>query len=243
MMRIITAVLLLLGVVISADLHAASVSIDKYPTSIKAGDSVDVVVRWSDVPTDKGYVLRIQLENWDVSPGVLIMKDIETFSESGAKVITMDIPKKTPKASGCRILAVFLSKIDEWDDVLVVAETPKDISIGGLLDISGYPKIVQAGTTISFDVSWEGIPTNQDLKLVYQLENWDVKPGIVYYKEITNFKQKDSVTVELDVPQNARAAEGCRIVAAFISKTEGWNKTFTVARTEKSITLEKAVTE
>ncbi|MDP3979870.1 MAG: hypothetical protein Q8Q33_00495 [Chlamydiota bacterium] len=240
MRKALTSAIALFAIFSCADLFAASVSIDKYPTSIKAGDTVDVVVRWAGVPTDKDYILRIQLENWDVNPGILILKDVEKFSESGAKVITVEVPKKTPKASGCRFLAVFLSKTDEWDDVFAVSETPKDVNIGGLLDISNYPKSVKAGTTVSVNVSWEGIPTNEDLKLVVQLENWDVKPGIVYYKEVNDFKTTGSMTLDISVPQNARDASGCRFVVAFISKTEGWGKTFTILRTDKDVSLEKA---
>ena len=217
--------------------EAASLVIDKFPSGVRAGDTIDVQLSWTGVPTDKDYVLRVQLENWDVNPGICIFKDVEKFSETGSLVVTLDVPKNTNKGQGCRILAAFLSKSVEWDDVLVVATTEKAINLGSLLNISNAPVEVQGGQEASVDVSWEGVPTNEGYKLVVQLENWDVKPGMLYLKEITSFQAKGSEKVKVSVPGNARAVAGCRFVAAFISSTEGWNKVFAVDRTEKNVSV------
>jgi hypothetical protein len=241
MRKFIFAILGLVLGFISSEGYAASVVIDKYPTSVRAGDKVDVQITWSGVPKDKDYVLRVQLENWDVNPGICVFKDLEKFGESGTEVITLDVPKNTTKGSGCRILAAFLSKSAEWDDVLVVAESQKNINVGSLLAIQDYPKEIQAGQDVTVDVAWEGVPTNENYKLVVQLENWDVKPGIVYLKEVTSFKAKDNQKVTISVPANARGANGCRLIAAFISQTEGWNKVFSIDRTEKDVTIKVAV--
>jgi len=224
----------------SSQAFAASLVIDKYPTSVKAGDTVDVQVTWSGVATDKDYILRIQLENWDVNPGICIFKDIEKFSESGSLVVTMDVPKNTTKGAGCRILAAFLSKSAEWDDVLVVSTTEKNVNVGSLLNIHDVPAEVNAGQDVNVGVSWDGVPTNEGYKLVVQLENWDIKPGILYMKEVTNFPAKGDQKVAITVPANAREAAGCRVVAAFISQTEGWNKVFSIDRTEKNIAIKAA---
>lgn len=240
MKRLILALMSLAIGLVASQSFAASLVVDKYPTNIKSGDTVDVQVTWSGVPTDKDYVLRIQLENWDVNPGVCVFKDVDKYPANGTQVVSMEVPKNTPKAAGCRFLAAFLSKSAEWDDALVVVTTDKNVNVGSLLSITNAPKEVQAGSDVTVGVSWEGVPTNENYKLVVQLENWDVKPGICYVKEVTSFKGKDSQNVTISVPANARAVEGCRVVAAFISQTEGWNKVYSIDRTEKNIKINAA---
>ncbi|MDP8218091.1 MAG: hypothetical protein P9M03_05140, partial [Candidatus Theseobacter exili] len=91
--------------------------IDDYPTVVKAGETVDVVVAWNSVSVKKGYVLRLQLENWDVEPGICVVQDEEKYSSVGSVVMSMKIPGNTPSAKGCRFMVAFLSKSDGWDDV------------------------------------------------------------------------------------------------------------------------------
>jgi len=211
--------------------------IDDYPKVVKAGEPVDVVVAWNSVPVKKGYVLRLQLENWDVEPGICVVQDEEKYSSVGSVVMSMKVPGNTPSAKGCRFIAAFLSKSDGWDDVLTVSSTSKDVSIEALLTIERYSDVVKAGQEAYVDLSWRDIPVNGEYKLVVQLENWDVKPGICEVKTLDSFKSDDSKEVRVLVPGSIRSAAGCRFVAAFISKKKGWDDVYTIATSEKTVKI------
>lgn len=236
-------ILIMLGLMmglVSSHCLAATLVIDQYPTNVRGGDVAKVQVTWSDVPIDKDYKLRVQLENWDVNPGVCVFKDIEKFSPNGTAVVEVAVPQNINKGPRSRFLAVFLSKSAEWDDALIVTTTEKNVNLVSLLNIENAPTEVEAGKDVTVEVSWEGVPTDGSYKLIVQLENWDVKPGVVYAKEVAKFQSKESQIVTISVPADVRELSGCRYVAAFISQTEGWNKVFAIDRSEKNVTIKAA---
>ena len=220
--------------------YALELSIDKYPTTVESGESADVLVSWKDAPSDKDYKLIVQLENWDTKPGICVVTEKTSFKANGKAVVSLDVPGNTPAASGCRFLAAFLSKTEGWDDALSpVADTEKDVAVGSMLKITDYPKKVTPGTSAMVKLSWKKIPTKGDYKLIVQLENWDVKPGICYVSETSSFKGKETRVVSIPVPANAKNVQDCRFVAAFVSTTSGWDDVFAMARSDKDVAVEK----
>ncbi|MDP8217427.1 MAG: hypothetical protein P9M03_01745, partial [Candidatus Theseobacter exili] len=129
-------------------------------------------------------------------------------------------------------------KSDGWDDVLTVASTKKNVQIESLLTIGKFADTIKAGQEAFVDLSWRNIPVNGEYKLVVQLENWDVKPGICEVKTIDSFKKTDSMEVKLPVSKGIHSTEGCRFVAAFISKKKGWDDVYTIATSEKIVKIE-----
>ncbi|MDP8217426.1 MAG: hypothetical protein P9M03_01740 [Candidatus Theseobacter exili] len=224
--------------------HAMDLSIDKYPTTVESGESADILVSWKDAPSDKEFKLIVQLENWDVKPGICVVTEKTEFRTNGKAVISLDIPGNTPAAADCRFLVAFLSKTEGWDNALApVVSTEKDVMVGSMLRIEDYPKVVKAGTNAMVKLSWKKIPTKGDYKLIVQLENWDVKPGICYVTDLNSFKARESRTITVPVPANAKGVKECRFVAAFISTTTGWDDVFAMGRSNKEVTIEKQSTQ
>lgn len=225
------AVALVLGV--SPDVFAGSVKIADYPTMVRPGEVAEVEVIWDDIPVNKGYMLRVQLENWDVDPGICVVKDVTEFLTRGRSKISLPIPNDIKAVKGARFVAAFISQVKNWDDALCTTFTKKDVTIKALLEILDYPKLVFRGDVVQVKVRWEGIPIDKDYLLHVQLENWDVEPGIVVIGEIDDFQSEGDTTVSLRIPTELDTATGCRFVAAFISRLRGWEDTFYVTFTDK----------
>ena len=211
--------------------------IDDYPKVVEAGKTADVVIAWNNVPVKKGFVLRLQLENWDVQPGICVVEDVESYSSTGSIVLSLKVPENVNGASGCRFIAAFLSKSEGWDNALTVASSEKDVTIESLLMVKNYSRQVIAGENASVTLSWRDIPVDGEYKLVVQLENWDVKPGVCEVKTIDNFKQQEKKVIEVPVSKSIRSVENCRFVAAFISKRKAWDDVYALAATDKDVSI------
>jgi hypothetical protein len=219
----------------------ASIKIINHPTLVKAGGTVDIELAWDEIPLDKGYKLRVQLENWDVSPGICVVKDITQFTAKGTMVVSLKVPNDTRASKGLRFLAAFMSTTEEWKNVLVMASTRKDVTVKGLLDVSEYPKSIKMGEVAQVKIEWEGLPKDlaKDYKIIVQLENCDVEPGIVVVEEVDTFDATGSSTVSLDVPADLTTdpVKGCRFVAAFVSRAKGWDDVFYMTTTSKDVEI------
>jgi hypothetical protein len=107
-----------------------------------------------------------------------------------------------------------------------------------------YPLTAYAGRSVDVAVAWRNLPAGAEggYKLVVQLENWDVSPGVVYWREFADFGTEGALTVTLDVPAQVltytRPIGGARYVAAFISRSVGWSDTLTMTATPKSATIQ-----
>ncbi|MEW5693853.1 MAG: discoidin domain-containing protein, partial [Candidatus Hydrogenedentota bacterium] len=99
-----------------------------YPKKIKAGSKIGVEVKWNNAPSQSDYKLLLQLENWDIKPGICFTKDIFSFESNGKQIFTLDIPLNI-QAEKCRILAAFISKEKAWEDVYYMTATIKDVNI------------------------------------------------------------------------------------------------------------------
>lgn len=218
-----------------------SVKIINYSNLIKVGGSADIEVAWDEIPIDKGYKLRVQLENWDVNPGICIVKDITDFAAKGTMVVSLKIPSDIRATKGLRFIAAFISKDEEWKNTLCMATTKKDVTAKGLLDISDYPKTARMGKMAQIKIEWEDLPADlsKDYKLFVQLENWDVEPGIVVVEEIDSFESKGTRVISLDIPTDLtlQPVSGCRFVAAFVSRSKGWDSVFYMAATNKDVEI------
>lgn len=73
------------------------------------------------------------------------------------------------------------------------------------------------------------------------MENWDITPGIIYTKDKIHFNPSGNATFTIDIPKDHNLTEpitGCRYVAAFINKTEGWNDTHAANFTNKHVEIQ-----
>ena len=105
------------------------------PPIAYAGHTVDVAVAWRNLPpdADQQYDLVVQLENWNVNPGVLYQRRLSTFYSVGTLTMTLDIPNAvvtyTQPITGSRYVATFISKTCDWCDVLTMDASPHTITI------------------------------------------------------------------------------------------------------------------
>ena len=137
--------------------HSTSpaVNITAYHTTASAGRSVDVKVAWENIPADKGYKLVVQLENWDITPGIVYTKDRIHFNPSGNATFTIDIPKDQNKTiTGCRYAAAFINKTEGWNDTLAANFTNKHVVIQPLRRVN----VSMGNITCSFLTSWIALP-------------------------------------------------------------------------------------
>lgn len=124
---------------------------------------------------------------------------------------------------------------DYYQRSLKTVRIEKDRSVKQPLEISSYPKKIQAGSQAEVEVEWTEAPSNKDYKLVVQLENWDLKPGVCQSINVEGFEPKGKKIVKISVPSDAPRIEGYRLVAAFMSKTKNWDDTKMVVSTPKEI--------
>jgi hypothetical protein len=79
--------------------------------------------------------LIVQIENWDVPPGLYYRSEVGEFSPAGALTITLDVdPDRsltfTRPLTGARYVAAFISKTVEWGaPALATDATAKQIAI------------------------------------------------------------------------------------------------------------------
>ncbi len=221
------------------------INIIDYPEEVVAGEDAQFTLKWNDIPENSKYILIVQLENWDIKPAVCIRKDITSYKARDTKKITLEIPPGTtlsPIKEGFRFVAAFLSRGKEWEETLCVAATPKDVNLRSKINIINFPAIVFPGEKAKVRVSWHDIPTDAGYMLIVQFENWDAKPPVVNYTEISDFKSSGSRTAEVKIPDEARSSSfisGYRFVAAFISAEKGWEDLFAADATSKVISIKK----
>ena len=225
----------------AAPVQKASIKIINYSNLFKAGGTANVEVAWDEIPIDKGYKLRIQLENWDVNPGICIVKDITEFSTKGTMAVSLKIPNDIVATKGLRFVVAFISKNEELKNVLCMTSTKKDVIVKGLLDIADYPKIVKRGEVAQIKIELDSLPKdlNKDYKILAQLENWDVTPGVVLVEEVDSFELQGTSIISFDVPMDLTTdpLSKCRFVAAFVSRSKGWDDVFYMATTSKDVEI------
>lgn len=100
------------------------------------------------------------------------------------------------------------------------------------IGILSYPITAYAGRSVDVGVAWRNLPVNtsDNYKLIVQIENWDVKPGVFYQSVFTNFDPAGALTMTLDIDPDqvltpTHAITGARYVAAFISRQCDWCNT------------------
>lgn len=217
--------------------YAATIEFVDYPTIVYPGEKAVVTIQWKELPQDSNYFIKVQLENWDIKQGFFIDKDITAFPPNGTTEIVLEIPKEMQRYAGCRFVAAVLSKSKMWAEILAMAETKKEITVGAFLEIKSYPKSIMRGDLVEINLEWNKIPKSSDYKLVVQLENWDVSPSILITTELEDFQSEGEAAVLLTVPKELSQAANCRFTAAFISKIKGRDDTFCIFRTPKDVTL------
>jgi hypothetical protein len=215
----------------------AEVKILEYPTKVSAGETIKVKVSWKNVPTDKDYILRTQLEDWEAKPPVCVVKDTSITMANGENVVTLTIPKAIGATNTAKFVAAFISKTKNWDDTLISTGTENNVALSSdfKLEIVDFPTSVTKGSTAKVKVAWKGITDGKGYKLIVQLENWKATPGFAYVTTVEDFKPNEEKTVDIKIPSNAAPATNCRWLAAFISKTKDWSDVFAVVATKEEV--------
>jgi len=222
------------NLVLAAD---PEVKVLEYPAKAFAGETIKVKVSWNNVPTNKDYVLRTQLEDWEAKPPVCVFKDTSVATANGETVVTLTIPKVIAATNKAKFVAAFISKTKDWSDTLVSngAENNIILSSDFKFEMVDFPASVTKGSTAKVKVAWKGVTAGKDYKLIVQLENWKAAPGFAYVTTIGDFKTSEEKVVDIQIPSNAAPAKNCRWLAAFISKTKEWGDVFAVVSTKEEI--------
>jgi hypothetical protein len=97
------------------------------------------------------------------------------------------------------------------------------------IGILSYPITAYAGRSIEAGIAWRNLPANasDNYKLIVQIENWDISPGVFYQSVFTNFGSTGALTMTLDIDPNqaltsTQPITRARYVAAFISRQCDW---------------------
>jgi len=114
-----------------------TVNILGYPIMAHAGRSVEVDIEWCNLPASayQDYNLIVQIENWDIDPGIVYWHDLTEFAPAGHFTVTLDIDPEhtlvyTQPVTGSRYVAAFISKTDGWGvPPLALDATSKDTTI------------------------------------------------------------------------------------------------------------------
>ena len=218
---------------------ATEVNIVDFPKSVTPGESAQVKVSWSEVPTDKDYVLRVQLEDWDAKPPVCSFKDFPLTSANGETVVSLPIDKKSGGTSSAKFVIAALSKSKAWDDCAASSGTDKAVTVNSKLrfEITEYPKTVNKNSTVKIKVAWNDLKAVSDYKMIVQLENWDLQPGLSYVATLDNVDPQGEQAFDIKIPADAPITGGCRFVAALISKTAEWKDVFIAVNTPKEVEI------
>lgn len=107
----------------------AFLKIESYPKIVLRGELAQINLGWNKIPKSGNYKLVVQLENWDVTPSILVTSELEDFESEGNATVLVSVPKELSQASNCRFTAAFISKIKGWDDTFCVFKSTKDVSI------------------------------------------------------------------------------------------------------------------
>ncbi len=107
----------------------AFLEITSYPKKVMRGEVAQVGLKWTKIPLSKDYKLILQLENWDVSPSILVTMEIPDIKEDGTATGLISVPLELASADKCRFVAAFISRKKGWEDTYCVFKTPKDVTI------------------------------------------------------------------------------------------------------------------
>ncbi len=217
---------------------AADVNVLEFPKMVAPGEDANVKVSWNDIPTDKDYVIRVQLEDWDAKPPVCSFKDFPVSSPSGEMVAILPVASNTGGSASAKFVVAALSKSKAWDDCIASNGTDKVVTVNSAFkfDITESPVTVNKGSTAKVKLSWKDVKVStSNYKLVVQIENWEAKPGFAYVTTITDFKPAEERVVEIKIPADAPSAKDCRFVAAFISASTDWKDVHAVVATPKDV--------
>ena len=218
---------------------ATEVNVIDFPKNVVPGETAQVKINWADVPTDKDYVIRVQLEDWDAKPQICSFIDLPLTSSSGETTAALPIAKNSGSSTSAKFVVAALSKSKAWDDCVASNGTEKVVTVtnGLAFEIADSPKTVSKGSTVQVKLSWKGIKSGNGYKLIVQLENWDMKPGFAYVTTADDFKADEERTFTIKIPADAPAATGGRFVAAFISKTSEWKDVYAISQTSKDVEI------
>ncbi len=243
-MKKVLGILVILGFLVTAlgIGNAASVAITDYPKSFNLGSEVEVGVTWKDIPLDKDYKFVIQLENWDnMADSIVSLQEIPFTKATDSLTAKINIPSKPNLGgvyNGYRFIAAFISKQKGWDDTLCLSISKKDVELLPLISIVDYSKLANVGGKATAKIKWTNGPSKADYKLIVQLENWDINPGLCLFEAIEDFETSGEREITIAIPQDGRKVSGCRFLAAFISKTKEWDDTYTSVSTPKDVNIE-----
>ena len=219
----------------------AEVNIDQFPKVVSTGQNANIVVTWNDFPVSKGYLLRVQLQDSEVSPPIFVFQDFDVTKPEGRLEVSLPIPLTVTASNSAKFVAAFLSKTSVWDDVLTTADSGTLVSVVSdfKFTIDEYPTFVVRGETVNLKVSWKGVKLGKGYKLILQLENWQIKPGFAYVVTVADFGAEGEKTISIKIPDSAPEASKCRFVAAFISREKNWNDLFAMTTTPYDVEIVK----
>jgi len=221
--------------------HGAQVNIDQFPKTVSTGQNANIVVSWNDFPVSKDYMLRVQLQDSEVSPPIFVFQDFDITKPEGKLEVSLPIPLTVTASNSAKFVAAFLSKTKIWDDVLTTTDSGTLVSIVSdfKFTIDEYPTFVVKGETVNVKVSWKGVKPGKGYKLIVQLENWQTKPGFAYVTTVVDFGAEGEKTISIKVPDSAPVVGKCRFVAAFISREKNWNDLFAMTTTPYDVEIVK----
>lgn len=111
------------------------------------------------------------------------------------------------------------------------------VGFGAEINILEYPKMVNQGQEVKIKVAWKDFPTDKDYILRCQLEDQDSPFPIFIFQDVSVLQSKGEMSVTLPVPPTITATKTAKFIAAFISKTKGWDDTLATAETDKNIVI------
>ena len=98
-----------------------------------------------------------------------------------------------------------------------------------------YPSVVRPGESVFVTVEWNNAPPAAEYDLVVQIENLDMLPPVFKASLVENYPASGKKTVIVIIPEDIPRFEGYRFVAAFISKTKGWDDMYAVTNTARNV--------
>jgi len=104
------------------------------------------------------------------------------------------------------------------------------------ITIEDYPCTVEAGKDAKVKVAWDNLCAD-GYKIVVQLENWDTNPPVLIMEEITEFMSCGYSQVSLYVPSDIPGVEGCKFVAACLSRQEEWEEVEAFFSTPQDVSI------
>ncbi|MDP3981373.1 MAG: LamG-like jellyroll fold domain-containing protein [Chlamydiota bacterium] len=166
------------------------VEIESVDHTIQTGGTAHVNVRWNNINTT-GQVLRIQLNNWNVSPGILAYQDFSITSSSGRQSFSVNLSSGSNTGKGCTYWAVVGPSGDVWSSVQALDMIGDDPSYGfdkgmaalSLMAIQRATGSYPSAETISLEIADDLValladePSNRKgWRWLYNIQG-EVKPG------------------------------------------------------------------